>query len=316
MDNNSFMEIVERLQQIKDNKNSNLNMDSIIISNKYETFRYDFHNDVGENDIRSLSKTVVSLAIGIAIDKGVQLNGKAISEDLEVWPYFKPIINLEHKENEKRLEKLKLKHLINLTPGFDESLGFSSKDLRDRPLDHLLDYVFNYRMSHEPGENFVYSNVGPYLVSALIQEALGVTLADWIDDLLFKPLRITHFGWKKHGKYNVGSSGLILSIEDVHKIGRLLIDDGMIDNNQIAPKEWVRLMKSPLTITPKMYDEKRVFPKYAYGYGLWICKDGNYYVDGTDGQYIIILPKNDLCIITFGHQSDMKPITECFRHLL
>jgi hypothetical protein len=51
----------------------------------------------------------------------------------------------------------------------------------------------------------------------------------------------------------------------------------------------------------------------------FICisvKIGTYYCDGTDGQYLIVLPDKGIVITAFGHQSDMKPITEYFRELL
>jgi CubicO group peptidase (beta-lactamase class C family) len=315
MNETAFMSIIACLQHAKDNQNSSLKMDSVILTQRGKTFRHDFHEAVRPNDIRSLSKTVVSLAVGTAIHLGVKLDGKQITEDLEIWPYFESWINLENRANIPFLRKLRLRHLLNLTTGFDQGLLFS-KDLQNRALDNLLEYVFNFEIVHDPGTYFVYSNAGPYILSALIQETLGKSLAEWVNDLIFAPLGIARFEWRKYGKYCIGSSGLILDIEDVHKITTLLMNDGRFDKKQLVPKPWIEKMRSPISLTPKMYDEKRVFPKYAYGYGLWICKDGNYYCDGTDGQYLIVLPKHHIGITTFGHQSDMKPITECFRHLL
>jgi hypothetical protein len=47
-----------------------------------------------------------------------------------------------------------------------------------------------------------------------------------------------------------------------------------------------------------------------------LTENGNYYVDATDGQYIIVIKDKGILIATFGRQSDVKPITECFRGLL
>jgi len=176
--------------------------------------------------------------------------------------------------------------------------------------------LFNYPIKYTPGEYFVYSNAGPYVLSALIQEEVGISLAEWVSQLLFKPIGINEYIWKNYGKYCAASSGLKLSHADLHKIGRLFINNGSISEKQLVPIEWLDMMRNPQVKTPSMYDEARVFPKYAYGFYLWICKDGSYYCDGTDGQYLIVLPKSGTLITTFGHQSDMKPITECFRFLL
>ena len=90
----------------------------------------------------------------------------------------------------------------------------------------------------------------------------------------------------------------------------------MFEGKQLVPKDWVEAMTKVQVPTPMMYDEKRVFPKYGYGFYIYICKNGNYYIDGTDGQYLIVLKDKGILITTFGHQPDMKPITECFRELL
>jgi len=199
--------------------------------------------------------------------------------------------------------------------GYDTGLLFS-KDIKERDPATLLDYVFNYPIVHEPGEFFVYSNVGPYIISALIQEEVGVNLSEWVRRIIFQPLGVQAFEWKNYGKYCAASSGLKLSHVDFHRVACFLAGDGRVAGQQQVPRQWLELMRYPHVRTPSMYDEARVFPKYAYGFYLWICKDGRYYCDGTDGQYLIVLPTSGTVITTFGHQSDMKPITECLRPLL
>lgn len=315
MNETSFKHIVNCLQQAKDNQNSSLNIFSLMLSQGDTTFRYDFQEPVKPREVRSLSKAVVSLAVGAAIDQGVKLGGEPISEGLKIWPYFEPWMKLENRANLARLRKVELRHLLNMTTGFDQGLLFK-KDLKDQPLDQLLEFALNFDLAHEPGTYFIYSNVGAFIISALIQETLGVSLADWVNDLIFAPLGIHQYQWRKYGKYCIGASGLILAIEDVHKLTELLLNDGRLNNKQIVPKWWLDKMRSPISLTPDVYDEKSALPKYAYGYGLWICKDGKYYCYGTDGQYMIVLPKHRICISTLSDQSDMDPIAECFRHLL
>src|SRR5207245_4450404 len=105
-----------------------------------------------------------------------------------------------------KLKRVRLRHLLTHTIGHDEGLMFS-KDIKDRDQDNLLEYIWNSKIVHEPGQYFVYSNAGPYLISALIQEELGVNLSQWINDLLFEPLGIEIFEWKNYGKYCAASSG-------------------------------------------------------------------------------------------------------------
>ena len=100
------------------------------------------------------------------------------------------------------------------------------------------------------------------------------------------------------------------------KIGELMLCGGVFEGKRIVSEEWIKEMLKPQVLTPSMYDEKRVLPKYAYGHNMWICKDGIAYCDGTDGQYLIIVPQKNMVIVTTGHQSDMKPITVCLEDII
>ena len=310
-----FQSIVKKLQEAKDKEGNLLNMDSIIISQGANVFKHKFKNKDTLNDLRSISKPIIGLALGIAMDNGLRLRGEILTLDTKIFPFFKDKVEITNEKNIEKLKKVTLQHVLTHTIGYADGLLFS-KDIKEKDPFTLLDYVFNYDITHEPGERFVYSNVGPYILSALIQEELGVNLSEWVRQMLFRKIGINNFEWKNYGRYCAGATGLKLLHDDLHKIGMILLNKGMFEGEQLVSKKWVESMIKIQVLTPTMYDEKRVFPKYGYGYYIYICKNGSYYIDGTDGQYLIVLPKPGILITTFGHQSDMKPITECFRDLL
>lgn len=289
-------------------------MDSVIISQGSKTYAHFFQPADPLNDLRSISKTVVSLAVGIALAQGLTLKGEKLTLDTPVWPYFEGSIQITNDRNRPRLNQVKIRHLLTSTIGHREGLMFK-KDIMGRSPETLLDYIWNSDLVYKPGQHFVYSNAGPYLLSAIIQEELGESLADLVDRLLFKPLNITRFTWETYGKYCAAASGLRISNSDLHKIGRLFLEMGRVGNLQLVPPSWLEEMRTPKILTPMNYDETRAFPKYAYGYLLWICKDGTYFGDGTGGQYLIVLPKNDIVVTTLGQENDMRTVTECLRVL-
>lgn len=315
MDKYIFESVVKKLQEAKDKEGNLLNMDSIMISQGAVVFKHKFKSEETLNDLRSISKPIIGLALGMAIEDGLKLNNEKLTLDTKIFPFFKNRVKVTNEKNIEKLEKVTLKHVLTHTIGYAEGLLFS-KDIKERDPFTLLDYVFNYDITHEPGECFVYSNVGPYILSALIQEELDLNLSDWINEKLFQKIGITKYEWKNYGNYCAGATGLRISHDDLHKVGQILLDKGMFEGKQLVPKEWVEAMTQIQVLTPTMYDEKRVFPKYGYGFYIYICKNGNYYIDGTDGQYLIVLKDKGTLITTFGHQPDMKPITECFRELL
>lgn len=315
MDKNIFQSVVRKFQETKDKDGNFLNMDSIMISQGSDIYRHNFKEDIVLNDLRSLSKPIISLAIGMAMEKGLRLRGEALTLETKIFPFFRDTIKITNDKNIEKLEKVTLNHLLTHTMGYADGLMFS-KEIKDKDPFTLLDYVFNYDIIHEPGECFVYSNVGPYILSALIQEELEMNLSEWVNLTLFQKIGIKNFEWKNYGKYCAGATGLRISHDDLHKVGQILLDKGIYEGQQLVPKDWVEQMTTVQVLTPTMYDEKRVFPKYGYGFYIYICKNGSYYIDGTEGQYLIVLPEKEMLITTSGHQSDMRPITECLRELL
>ena len=315
MDKFIFESVVKKLVEAKDKEGNSLNMDSIMISQGADVFKHKFKTEDTLNDLRSISKPIIGLALGIAMEEGLNLGGEQLTLETKIFPFFENRIAVTNQKNIEQWKKVTLKHVLTHTIGFAEGLLFS-KDIKERDPFTLLDYIFNYDITHEPGECFVYSNVGPYILSALIQNELGLNLSDWVNEKLFKKIGITKYEWKNYGDNCAGATGLRISHDDLHKVGQILLYKGMFEGQQLVPTNWVEAMTKLQVPTPTMYDEKRVFPKYGYGFFIYICKNGNYYIDGTDGQYLIVLKDKGILITTFGHQPDMKPITECFRELL
>ena len=259
------------------------------------------------------------------IENGLTLRGEPLSLETKIFPFFKDMVNITNSENTEKWEQVTLWHLLTHSIGFAEGLMFS-KQIKDKDPDTLLEYIFNTDIVNTPGTTFVYSNVGT--LSVLIQEELGINLSEWINQILFQKIGITSWEWKNYGKYCAGATGLLLYHNDLHKIGEILLNKGMYNNMQIVSSEWINLMTTRQISTfggefpngqriePTVYDPNRVFPKWGYGFFVYICENGNFYIDGTDGQYIIVIKDKGTLITTFGHQSDMKPITKCFRELL
>lgn len=178
-----------------------------------------------------------------------------------------------------------------------------------------LDYIFSAPVPHTPGTHFSYSNVGPFLVSVILELVTGRSLSDLAEELIFKPLAISA-NWRQFGSFTAGSTGLQMSCDDLLKIATVLRDGGKFEDAKVVSSTWVSEMTRAHILTPKMFDPSRVFPKYAYGLGVWVCENGSFYCDGTNGQYLIVVPNSNLAIATTGDQPDMKPITKCMVPLL
>lgn len=315
MNSQLFNSVVRKLEEAKDQDGKSANIYSIKISQGCDVYKHIFKNTHRIYNIRSISKPVLGMALGIAMGEGLEINGERLTVETNIWLFFEKIVNLTNTKNLAKLRKVKLKHLLTHTMGYETGFLFV-KEVRSRDESSLLDYIFNRDIIYEPGEHFAYTNVGPYLISAMIHEELGENCSDFVNKILFQKIDITDYEWTNYGKYCAGATGLKLSIDDLHKIGLIWKQNGKFNGVQVVPESWIEQMKTSKIMIPARSINQMILPMDDYGYYLWLCKDGNYFCYGTDGQYVAVSPEQDMVISILSDQIDMTPITECVSELL
>lgn len=289
-----------------------LKMDTLLVKTGDSVFKHLFTEPEEKASIRSLSKPITCLCYGIAIDQGLFEKGL----DEPVYQYLEKTQTIINRENLTYIKRWTIKTLLTLTIGYEKKM-LDSKHLPLIEGQNYADVVLNSPLNHMPGEFFIYSNAAMYIASVVFQNATGEKLVDFANRNLFAPMSINPVAWKESPQgYNMGCTGIDMYADDIMKIGELMLCGGVFEGKRIVSEEWIKEMLKPQVLTPSMYDEKRVLPKYAYGHNMWICKDGIAYCDGTDGQYLIIVPQKNMVIVTTGHQSDMKPITVCLEDII
>lgn len=313
-----FEEVVKQMETTLDSEGNHLDMVGLIVSQGDKKFVHYFR-DREKIDIRSISKPIVCLAFGAAIYEGLFLGDTKITLDTHVGPLLTQYVKVYNSLNMEAWNQLTIRDCFKITIGHDKGIMFS-KDVAEQDENSLIEYVVNYPITTTIGRDFVYSNAGTFVLSTLITEYLGISLAEFVNKFLFSKLKIVDYTWKNFGKYCAGCTGLKLHCEDLHKIAKLFVNHGKYEHQQIVPEEWINNMILPLVDGPThRYKKGRAFPKFNYGLNMWICGDvndlgiysydGNYYCDGTDGQYIIIIPSNNIVIAATGYQSDTEPVS-------
>lgn len=290
------MEIEKLAQGIIEKEDS---AESIIIFNNKNNKAIKFANDK-VFDVRSISKTVLSLTCGILISK----SGGDFNLETFIYPIIKDKMNLENKRNLSYLKEIKVKDLLIHTTGYRDLILYS-KDIKESEYDDLFDHVINYPIYHKPGTHFLYSNAGYYLLAITMQEYLKYDLFDFVERNLLNPLEIKDRSWGKFGKYLAGATKIKLNAYDLLKIGELIINKGIYNDKQIVDREYIELMQNPYQ--KSMYEVKREhISEDYYGYGLWVSEKGVVFASGTGGQLIVILKDLDMLIVTTNSGSDSK----------
>lgn len=242
--------------------------------------------------IYSCTKTVLSLLIGIAFNKGYLHN---LHEPIE--SYFTKELALQH---DIRKKEITLYHLLTMTPGFHfpewEEWGGSAPFTNGDNIQFVLDRELIYA----PGEHMSYNSGCSYLLTAILQQVTNQSALDFANEQLFQPLGITDFQWHKDNKgiYN-GSDGLMLTIPDMEKLCKLMLQKGKWKNKQIVSESWIKQAISPHYSTYKHIGE--------YGLHWWSARIDPELEDDSDfnrfhfglgygGQYMIVVPKFNLSV--------------------
>lgn len=285
-----------------------LNIDSIFVEQNNNIERI-FYKKEELHELRSCSKLLVAMAIGIAIEN------KMFDLDTLVYPVIENIVKIENANNLNKIKKWNIRNLLTHTTGY-ESQMMSERYIENIDKDNLLEYALNYDIPYEPGKRFAYNNVEPFILSVFFQEKFGINLTDFINENIFKKLSIKKIEWNNYGKYCPASTGLYLTHSDFHKIGKLLLDNGKYNDIQVIPETWIKEMCSLQLKTPSVYKSERVFPKIGIGYYTFISKNGYIFRDGAEGQYIIVNKEKNLLITIMSQEKEMKNITEILRNLI
>lgn len=243
------------------------------------------------HDVASVTKSITSILIGIAVDKGYI---KSIHQPvLDFFPERK-IENLD--EHKKRLT---IENLLTMTTGFDYSYDGELHIVEMRGTEDWVGFLLNRPILAEPGKEFVYYTGGTHILSAIITQSTGRSELDFAREHLFGPLGISELIWPAdpHGN-NTGGWDLHMHPRDMAKIGFLFLNEGKWKNKQVVPKEWVK--KSTLRQSGSSQQE-------GYGYLWWRFPDF-FEARGRGGQRIVVIPEENIVFVCTASQFEPRDI--------
>ena len=248
------------------------------------------------SNVFSVTKSVIGTLIGIALADG---SLRSIDQTLgELLPAYAAEMDPEEAA-------ITLRQLLTMTAGLPEELG------RDLPRWMLTDdwvrSILAEPLEQSPGEGFAYSNASSHLLSAVLTEATGMSVLDYARASLFDPLGITSrpapdllftveenalayeradFAWPHDPQgVSTGFGFLKLTARDMAAFGRLYLDGGRWNGQQVVPTAWVDAATT---------DQVQVDgAAEGYGYQWWVTTAGGhpaYAAVGYGGQLIEVVP--------------------------
>ncbi|MEX0721814.1 MAG: serine hydrolase [Balneolaceae bacterium] len=243
---------------------------------------FDWMNADRATNIKSASKSILSLLIGIAIDKSY-LAG--VDQTLE--PFF-PEYFKANPDSEKAA--ITIKDLLTMRSGLrTTSFHHYGKWVSS---DDWVTYALDRPLVQKSGDKMVYSTGSSHLLSVILTKATGMNTKEFAEKHLFKPMDIELNNWIRDPQgYYLGGNDMVLKPEDMIKIGRMVMDFGNYNGKQLVSKEWIEESLKAYTKSPASH--------YDYGYMWWREKVADYEIEfawGYAGQYILMFPELDAVV--------------------
>jgi CubicO group peptidase (beta-lactamase class C family) len=255
------------------------------------------------HNMKSVSKSVASLAVGVAIDRGL-IRGV----DEPIFSFFPELSDLRSPEK----DRIQLVHVLTMSMGLAwvEATPATGDVDNDEARMHMASdpcrYVLGLPVKTQAGQEFFYNTGALTLLSAIVRKATGRPLDEFVRETLFDPMGITSFEWSRVRGDTDAGGGLRLRPRDMAKIGQLVLAGGRWNDRQIVSKAWIETSTS---------QKLKATDNQSYGYLWWL---GRAKVNGREvqwigalgrgGQSIRIVPELDLAVVvTAGYYQDYSP---------
>ena len=260
----------------------------------------------------SVTKSVGSILIGIAIDRGLLsgLDDGILDMRLsELFPEYQVTLGADPRKAD-----IRFRHILTMSAGFEwdeETYPYNDQRndwvrVRDAPEPARL--MLEQRVAHNPGKVFNYSGGLSMLLAYLIERETEMGAATFAKRYLFEPLGISDYEWRNlTGGLIDFPGGLSMRPRDMAKIGQLYLNGGRWNGEFIVSKDWV-------TESTREHIINVDSPNYGFQWwcGKFYYRDRSVYLymaSGHGGQKIFVVPDFNL-VVVITHQVFDNPAGE------
>jgi CubicO group peptidase (beta-lactamase class C family) len=234
-------------------------------------------------NIKSISKTVLSALVGIAVERGIIAGpDQPIVELLDdrVPPAADPAIR-----------RVTVDHLLSMRAGLQSTSGsnYGRWIVSSDWVAHALSRPF----VAEPGAALQYSTGTWHLLSAILTRQTGRSTLELARNWLGEPLNITIPPWPRDPQgIFFGGNDMLLSPRALLRFGEMYRNGGAIDGRRVVSRDWIEASWQPRAVSP--------YSNHPYGYGWFVTELGGrtvHYGRGYGGQLLYVVPEQGLTVV-------------------
>jgi CubicO group peptidase (beta-lactamase class C family) len=282
MDSATLAQMVEHIQQRKLDLHSLL-----IVRNGYlvaEGYGYPY-SAKQVHFVASVTKSVMAALIGIAVQQG---SIKDVQQPLFSLLPEQGVANLDAQK-----QAITLKDLLTMTSGLDCHENPAPGEAVMQASPNWVQFMLDLPMAAQPGSTFNYCTGAVELISAILQQATGMSAREFANQNLFAPLGmgpISEAQWPSDPQgVTIGGYGLALTPREMAKLGYLFLNQGQWEGQTVVPADWVAASTA---------SHANLGSDKEYGYLWWTDSQGKWYAAlGRGGQHIFVYPAENLVVV-------------------
>ena len=256
--------------------------DKIVFENYWKPFDKEF-----PHRMYSVSKSVVSLAVGFAIDEGY------LSLDDRIENLLPVEMSLQTDEN---MRNLTVRDMLIMSTAKTPQYWFSA-----RHPDRVRFYFENDDKFSRPGSTiYEYDSPGSFVLCAILERLVGASFIEYLRPRLFDKIGISKEAkcLTCPGGHSWGDSACIFTARDLLLLAKFVMNGGKWNGEQLISESYIK------EATAKQIDNNplgiEAFDTQGYGYLFWRTYDNSFFFNGMGAQLAICIPDKDMVFVYNG----------------
>ncbi|MEN8123146.1 MAG: serine hydrolase, partial [Bacteroidota bacterium] len=247
----------------------------------------------------------ITTLVGIAIDER-----KISSVNQQITDFIPEL------KKEEGFDDITIAHLLKQTSGIkflntkfnpfsDNARYYYGRDLRK--------LILNSKLDSHPGEKIHYSCVNTQLLALILERATGTTISSYLQEKVWQKIGMQYAAtWsidnKRKNSMEKGFSNLNCTAIDLAKLGRLYLNNGVYDNQQILSQDYIYQATKRDTTDGSSWN-------FQYNFRLGPKPYDSFYSRGLYGQLVYVYPEKKIIIVRIG-EADLKYNPQFINHIV
>jgi len=236
------------------------------------------------HDVASCTKSITSLAVGIAHEKGL------IESLNDPFVHYFPDYDMTTRDADP--EPISVKHLLTMTAGLqcvNQPIEQTLIDMQQSP--DFIQFDLDLPVTHPPGKHYAYNSCASHLLGGIVANSSGMSLERFARENLFELIGADSVYMIPDPQgYHRAWGDMRMSPADMARIGFLMLKRGSWDGRQVVSRKYVKQATRNHT--------GKSGPEDGYGFQWWTYKFGSFFASGRGGQRIFAAPILDLIVVT------------------